>query len=513
MNVIGLAIRNAWNSPMLTTWANFCVQAVNVLFIIPLIWKQWGPFELGVFLIITSINRFSYLFADRLAITFSMLVSFVDAGSTDLRPRESLVAKDSGLQASAERAERDDDVFEQVYGTLGIVLLVISIVVGMVSALIGYASITRLGQSFDVIQSDCVAAFWISMFAVVFRLNFFRFEILLQGLNKVAVLARWNAIFNFASSACCVTVAIAGYGIVIWSLVFNGFIIASCIRNVILANAVTDGQLRRFKLFRFDRDVFEAIWGPTWQGMIGHVSFVGAEQLAIVSAAFFLSPVDAISLAVYIRFLSTLGPIAQVPFTTQIPRMARMIANGELEPLRTLSLQRIGVAGLVFVLSGWGLGIALPWLPVFLKKEFTSLPIWLWGAILLMVAHDRFLILCTATMEAGNRIVLHWNRFACLIVGLLLFPKMCSLYGIAGGIMALYGTRAILLAITPVRIAADYLKMPSWMIWRKSWMPMFCVHVVIWATIVGAESMGIYPGSAKETVSKSEMNLGAVWDV
>ncbi|WP_437187187.1 hypothetical protein SH668x_000573 [Planctomicrobium sp. SH668] len=472
-----------WNSPTFTTWMNLFVQAVNVLFIIPLIWKQWGALELGVYMIITSINRFSYLFADRLAITFSMLVSFVDAGSTDLRPKELLESRESTVD-SDEKPVRDSTVFGRVYSTLGVLLLCISIVVGLVSSILGWFSIHRLGENYGTLPRECEIAFWLGIIAIVFRLNFFRYEILLTGLNKVALLARWNAIFNFVSASACVLAVIAGFNIVVWALIFNGMIIASCVRNLVLANTTTNGEILRFPQFQFHREVFDAVWSPFWRGLIGHVSFVGAEQLAVTVAPFYLSGLNAISFGVYIRFLSTMGPIAQVPFTSQIPRMARLIAQGSVDQLRALAIKRIAIAGFLVILGGWALGMMLPVLTTVLAKDFVMFSPLAWGFLVFVIFQDRFLILCTATMESGNKVVLYWSRFLCVLCSIAMFPFACAYFSVFGAILALYIPRVTVVAVRPVMYAAQYLQI-SWVdLMTRAWARPIILHFALWLLAV-----------------------------
>lgn len=487
-----------WNSPTFTSWANLVVQLVNMVFIIPLIWKQWGDLELATYFVITAVNRFSYLFADRLTITFSMLVSYVDVGSTDLRPREHLTrpANASGSDAAGHLGgQRDEQLFRRLYGTIGAVLLFFSVTVGSCSAILGTVSIQEFGSKLASGPSDCLVAFWISVGAVALRLNLVRYEILLQGLNQVAVLARWNAVFNAISSLMCVAAVLAGFNIIVWSLIFNGMIVASCLRNVLLADYVLSGALRRMPLLTFDREVFQAAWAPTWRGMIGHVSFVGAEQLCVIVAPYLMSGSDALSFSVFTRLLSLLGPTAQVPFTSQLPKMARLIALNRVEELRVLAVKRIAISCVVLVCGGWALGLALSVLPALLNKEFAGVSLGMWGVFVMLVFHDRFSMLCNATLEAGNKIVLYWQRLLCVICTGLAFWVFAGSLDAAGGVIALYGPRAGIMIVSPLWVMASYVGASPWWIWKRAWLPPAIVHGVFWL-ILGS---GVLPdpGAAK----------------
>ncbi len=474
------ALKQLWNSPTFTTWANVFVQTANVVIIIPLVWKQWGTLDLGVFMAITAISRFGYLFSDRLAIAFSMLVSCVDAGYHDLSPRESIQPQSDEAAARVGQS-RDEVLFGRVYSTLGSLLLILSLVIGLTVSIIGYVSIQRLAVAPEQLSTESVLAFFISMATVGLRINLFRYDIVLQGLNKIAVLARWNAIFNLVSSLLCLGVAAFGFSILMWAIVFNGMIIASCLRNVLLARLVTEGQVSRLPLFGWDKEVIDAVWAPTWKGLIGHVSFVATEQAATLAAPFFLASREAISLSVYLRFLSMVGPIAQVPFTSQIPTMTRLIAAKNLSGLQRLVVKRILIASGLVVVGGWMIGVGLPWIPMILgKADFHTISPAIWGLFVFLVLQDRFSILCTATLEAGNKVTVYWERLGCVIASAILFPWMCARYGITGAIVSLYLPRVLLVSLQPVCLLADYIHLPLGQLVGRAWVPPVSAHLACW---------------------------------
>jgi hypothetical protein len=478
------ALKQLWNSPTFTTWANVFVQTANVVIIIPLVWKQWGTLDLGVFMAITAISRFGYLFSDRLAIAFSMLVSCVDAGYHDLSPRESIQPQSDEAAARVEQS-RDEVLFGRVFSTLGSLLLILSLVIGLTVSTIGYVSIQRLAVAPEQLSTESLLAFFISMATVGLRINLFRYDIVLQGLNKIAVLARWNAIFNLVSSLLCLGVAAFGFSILMWAIVFNGMIIASCLRNVLLARLVTEGQVSRLPLFGWDKEVIDAVWGPTWKGLIGHVSFVATEQAATLAAPFFLASREAISLSVYLRFLTTIGPIAQVPFTSQIPTMTRLIAANDILRLQQLVIKRVLISCSLLVLGGWTVGIGLPWiLKILNKPDFIPISVAWWGLFVLLILQDRFSILCTATLEAGNKATVYWERLSCVLVTALTFQFFTKHLGAPGAILAIYLPRVVIVSIQPLALLSRYTQISVLTFLRTAWLPPMAAHLTFW-TICG----------------------------
>jgi O-antigen/teichoic acid export membrane protein len=131
------------------------------------------------------------------------------------------------------------------------------------------------------------------------------------------------------------------------------------------------------------------------------------------------------------RMLQTIIQIAQAPFSSVQPLMARLMAAGNTEALGKLIRQRMGYT-LALTAAGVGFGsVAIPLLLQLIGAKIDFIPIDAWlllGGLTLIL---RFDVLCCAVSATGNQMVYYWDMAAAAVisaVALLLLGNSWSIY-------------------------------------------------------------------------------------
>src|SRR5690606_21459410 len=111
-------------------------------------------------------------------------------------------------------------------------------------------------------------AYGIFVFSVVIAFLARRSDTVINGTNHVALVNRWNIINNIANSISSILIVYCGLGIIWLALNQLLFSVLLLTRNYYLERSICDGKFKEFKLFSFDKEVFDWVWTPTWKSGI-----------------------------------------------------------------------------------------------------------------------------------------------------------------------------------------------------------------------------------------------------
>jgi hypothetical protein len=469
------------NSATATSWLNMCAQILGTLILIPLIGRRWSSFDLATFLLISSVNRFTLLISDRFAVTFSMLFSYVAAGSTDLTPRKQLTKPTEIIDLSTPEArERQQKLFQRTFATLGTLLLGLSILSVGVTGAISFASLLRLGADYDVNVWPGYLTLALCLGALFARINLLRYEVALRGLDKIALLGRWNALFNGTGLVISIAAVLSGFGILAWGIIAFSTTVLTGIRNYFLLRMLkSEFDIAKSPKFAWDRELVSAAWEPTWRGLLGNISYIGGEELVSLLTPFLLPAPDVTSFLLYNRFYTTIGAIAQIPMTSRTPYMAKLIAEGNRTALTKFVSFRILFCSCLVVIGANAIGLLVPLLTYFFDKPVPTIPLITWSMIVVLLLFERLNTMLTIVLEAGNTIVYYWRRCVVTIVTICTLPFFYHYFGVAGGFFAILVPRVVLFHGLILSLVTSYLGIHWSAFLKKIYLPVFASHAFV----------------------------------
>jgi O-antigen/teichoic acid export membrane protein len=321
---------------------------------------------------------------------------------------------------------------------------------GLSNLLDGYESKGVIWMAFGLMQCSSLLVF-------IFQ----RYQVALTGMNYVALNNRWGIIFSLLSVAFGSLTLWMGGGIIALVLVMQFLAVAGVLRNRFLLRAVEGGRVLRFKQYGFDREVFGWAWAPTWKGFVGQFGMNGSAQLTAIIYTAYGSKMEIASLLFALRILQTITQIAQAPFSSVQPLMARLMAAGDIKALGKIVRQRMAYT---LVLTAAGVLTAAVALPILLeligsKIDFIPSVAWLLlGGLSLIV---RFDVLCCAVSAIGNQMVFYWGMAAAAAISAGALLLLGNAWGVYTSIITSTIPLLLILNLRPALLARSILKSDS----------------------------------------------------
>ncbi|MEX0312831.1 MAG: lipopolysaccharide biosynthesis protein [Allomuricauda sp.] len=306
-----------WNSPTLTTWASLVVISTNTIVVLPMVLVKFSNIETKIYLILVTIGQLRNIFDFGLKENMSRLFSYANAGVSNLNELPSRNQNNNSntdlLSALFARAK--------VYykGVFGIGLLLISVLT--------YFSLKK--------PIDNEASFWYASIAMVIGSSFYLYSNLylsfLIGMNKVALVKKWEVLLKGLSSASLILVMFVDPTLLNFMLVMNAWVIINFLNYYLLSRRlnVKVSQKSTIRNNEIDKVVFDLAWKSFLSGMAG----TGTQQGMNILIANIV-PIDlANSYLLTEKVLGQLKEVSRAPFYSKIPQFAKLRGKGQISTM------------------------------------------------------------------------------------------------------------------------------------------------------------------------------------
>lgn len=407
-------INRLWSSPTFTTWASFAARTCNLVFILPLVLRQFSAEEIALWQVLSTLISLQLLADAGLGPTFARLISYAMAGVEDLSTVTPRLGGSKGQPPNWDLLRRICGTMRAFYARSSWIIGVVLLVGGTIALV---RPIRHLGAGTGLVATAAhphpatPGESWIAWGIVFvttmvsFRAN--GYSAILQGTNHVALLRRWEALFGLGS--------IGSSAIALWSkggllaLVISNqlWFVLGAWRNRRLARHVLDGRFNPFPKPHLESGIFEAAWPAIWRAGTGSFMAFGFIYIGGLLVAQSRDSATVASYLVAVRLVQSFSAISQAPFYTKLPVLSRLWAEG-----RTEEQLRVAASGMrlslwtfviPFILMGlfgaWGLRLIGSHTP------FPGAGTWsLMGAAVLL---ERYGAMHLQLYSSTNRIVWH----------------------------------------------------------------------------------------------------------
>lgn len=360
----------------------------------PLILKTFSESELAVWYLFSSVSFFGVITSQRFGLTFSRMFAFAMGGESDLSPKAKISLERSDAIVPAWES------FSRAYGSLGVVSLIAAVSSFIASALFGWVAMRNLiGE-----RTDLWLAFFVFLISGSVSILYRRYSAALQGMNYVALEARWNLIFNIISVGVGIVVLALGGQVLALTIGMQLVVLIAPIRQRFLLSRVEGGRVLTFKPYRFDKEAFRWSWAPTYKGFLGEMGLMGSMQVTSALYANMGSKREVASYLFATRMVDIIVGMGQVPYTSMQPRLSRMFAAGQAKEVSALVRERFRFS---WIITASGFVGAAFFFPLFLgsfgsKTDFVPIQVWFtFGFIALL---SRFVALNMSISSIGNAV-------------------------------------------------------------------------------------------------------------
>lgn len=343
----GSLAQRLWISPTLMTYGSFTAKSLSLIVVLPLLLTRLTTEEIYLWYLFSAIAGFQLLIDIGFSPTFSRVIAYAMGGAdvhTLGKPRG-----DAQGSPNWHSLERICSTMSYVYTRLGIAWFLLLLCVGTLAVV----------RPIGVIENSHAA--WLAWIVVLVSstFNFFgiAYSSYLQGVNKIAVLRRWEIVTSIVSTVSSVLILNLGGDLLALVIAHQGWMVVNVIRNRWLSRKVLGGRKKTFHGSAIDADVLNAVWPSTWRTGVGVFTSSGIMQASGIIYAQIASPSAVATYFLALRLIQAVSQFSQAPFYSKLPSLARMYSEGRNADLVRFAKKGMSLAYLTYVAGFVTLGI------------------------------------------------------------------------------------------------------------------------------------------------------------
>jgi len=408
-------------SPTIWTWASTTSRILAFGLTLPLVVTRLSEAEAALWYMFMTVAALQIVADMGLSSVFGRFFAYAAAGSQHVG--------DHGSEHGRRRSDGPNvDLAYEIHVTTRAVYVVVAAVWTVAgAALLAWASPKLLASAGN--PATAVAAAGLVVVAVAIRLYGNRFTACLFGLGEFVRWRRAETVVWLVSGVAGASVLLAGGRLLALTFVTFGLMIINVLINAILAR----GALRRLGLpdgsARTSGDVLKEAVPRAWRSGIGVLMHTGAMHVVTVAVARLESDSVAAGYLLAYNVLRAMDQMAQAPFYTKLPALARYRAQGSMDDFERVA--RRGMRMSYWTLAGCCtlVGAAAgPFLDA-IGSSVTFVDSKIWAVMVAAVFFERVGASHLQCYMTTNRVVLH---IANGVAGALVLLLSVVLYPFAG---------------------------------------------------------------------------------
>jgi hypothetical protein len=403
------------------TWLSFACRSLGLLVLLFLVVSRLSSAELAVFLLFNLLIGFRN-FADLgFGPTFVRFMSYALGGARSLQPAVVELGTSTSGQPNLCLMGKVVGAMRQVYRWLTMLLF-------LAIGFLGTAAVRKQIQTLDSPEEGWLAWILVAM-VTIFAFWATQFSVYLQGINRIAMLRRWEALFNLMGISSSVAVLLLGGGLLGVVASMQTWILLSCIRNALLARHVMSGWWRSAPA-RAETGFLAVVWPPAWRVGVGAGMSMGMVQLSgIILAQMTSGPVLA-TLLLALRFLAFIVELSQAPFYSKLPLYSQLFSRGDIGALLSVARRAMRLSYGAFLLGWILLGSIGPFLMASIGSvtPFPSNDLWALMGLAFLI--HRFGAMHVQLCNAMNHVIMHIADGVSGVIYIIALSLLVGPYGI-----------------------------------------------------------------------------------
>lgn len=452
--------KRVWNSPTINTWASFFGRTLGAVLVLPLVLKRFPVEDFNVWSLFSTLLGLQLLVDMGFCVTFvrAIAVALAGAESPDAFQRNATVTRGEGPNWA---------LLTRVVGSMRFIYQRLALLYVLLLAVVGSAALAR-----PIGLSPHPGSAWIAWGIVVLsgyvnlRSNYL--GVLLQGLNEIALVRRWEAITSVATVLTGFVVLMLGGDLLALVASMQIWSIVAALRNRWLCQQVNHRRFAQLPEAQKDPEMMARLWPATWRSGVGVLMSFGLIQATGLINAQFATAANSASYMLCLRIMQLISSFSQAPFYSKLSLLPRLRAEGNIKGL-------LEVAGNGMRKSLWtySLGFAAAGLlgPVILARirsnvEFPQPTFWVILGAMFFV--ERYAAMHLNLYSTTNHIITH---IANGVTGLLSIAFTLALQSSLGLLALPTGLLLGYLAFYswyPVRHSYRHFQMPFWRFERRT---------------------------------------------
>ena len=416
------------------TWSSYLSRSLSLLLVFPLILTRFDTADIALWYLFTTIIALQALADAGFSPTFERVLAYALGGAAP----DQLKA----LRQPVEQADGEPNwqMVAQICATMRVVYTRLTLVAVAALGTLGTWAVVR-----PIAQSPDAEAAWMAWGVILLgstvMLRGNTFSAYLQGMNRIALLRRWEALTGLGAILTSFTVLLLGGGLLDLIIAHQSWMVLNVLRNRWLCRAIDGGRFKTFTSKAVNPTVFAAVWPSAWRSGLGIAMTYGLIQLSGVIYAQLGSTEQVAMYLLSLQLMTMTSRFSQAPFYSKLPMLARLRALGDTDGQIRLARRGMALSHWTFVLGFVGLGLfATPLLGLIGSNAAFADPL-LWALLGLGMLVERYGAMHIQLYSTTNHIIWHVvtgvSGTIYLLVSLVLYQSI-GVYAFPVGSLAGY---------------------------------------------------------------------------
>lgn len=338
-----------WLSPTITTWASLLSRTLSLLLILPLILTSFVPSHIALWYLFLSFIGLQSLVDFGFGQSFIRAIAFATGGSTKLAYND-----------NEEKIEGTNwDLIYKIVQSMRWIYFRISLCGLFLLATLGSLSLISI---IEKTPDPFISWFsWAIIIVVSLITMWGRIYInYLTGLNEIALLKRWEAIFGLVAILSNFIVLLIWSNFLYLVLSSQFWFLCNVIRNYMLCRTLKKGEYQKITGNIYHKSIIEIVWPPSWRSGVGVTMSYGIIQLSGILVAQLSTLEATVPYLLGLRFIYFLKEIAQAPFYTRIPTLIKLKSELNYRRLIKHAQKGMRISYFVYVIIFTIIGVFIP---------------------------------------------------------------------------------------------------------------------------------------------------------
>jgi hypothetical protein len=426
-------VKKYWDSPTISTWLSYSTKTLSLFLVLPLLLNRFSPPEIALWYLFSTVISLQGLVDIGFKTTFIRMIAYGVGGAMDIT---NFAAGDVRTQDSAnwELIGRIFSIMKHIYKRLNVLLFFLLSTLGSLSLVRPISQVTN--------QATMWLAWGIIIIVSCVRLYGTIYANYLEGLNKIAIVRRWEALTSLGAILTSFAVLVFIKSL-LWLVVANQvWVLVNMVRDIVLCKTLDDGQFNRLNTsLPFDKILFKKVWPPAWRTGLSAFMSNGLSSITSIIYAQIGSSSSVAAYLLALRIISQIRDVSAAPFYSKIPLFAQLTAQRKLAELTQKAQRSMFLSNIIFIVCAIGFGVAAKYVLVIIHSKVTFIDQWLWLILTIAYLIHRYGAMHIQLYNISNHIVSHIadgvSGLIFIVVTVLLLHKL-DLYAIPIGMIAGY---------------------------------------------------------------------------
>ena len=418
----------------MNTWASSLARALNLLILTPFILSYFESSEISFWFFLVTVSSFTFVFELGFGPTITRAIAYGFGGANSLKDPKG-------------EGKPNVEFLSNIWRNIGIVYIGLTFLLLIVLLVMGFFAVEK---PISYLPDAAIGwrCWWITIvgIAVLFFGNLF--SVYLQGVGKLVLVRRYEALFSLASTLSLVTTIYLGADLLSIVMLTQFWNVVTVFRNWNLCRKdPLFREITHLNSWKIDKNLFGELWQSSWRSAVGIIMSYGI----INSVLFYYAQSEDVeevgSLLFSYRILQMIITFSMAPFYSKLPELARLYSVGNRVELLQIGVKSVRNAHIVFVLLTTLLPFFAPTLLGLIGSKLPFMDADLWFIFVFAYFFERYGAMHIQLHSVSNNIKWH---IANTVTGIVFFILILITHGTLG----LYSF--------PISILLAYLSFYSW---------------------------------------------------